>query len=74
MATAAGFEMGKAGVFVLEEREIKVLFQEFEAMRQWLKHVEAIHTLLWFLEVASDNGGPLVRLASQVHVCGRMRC
>ena len=56
-----------------EEGELKVLFQEFEEMRQWLKHVEAIHTLLWFIEVASDNGAPLVRLASQVHVCARMR-
>ena len=50
---------------------MQVLFQEFEEMRQWLKHVEAIHTLLWFIDVARDNGAPLVRLAAQVHVCRR---
>jgi hypothetical protein len=63
------FNMGKIGVFSLEESELETVFRSSHDLRTWARHVDAIEHLKWFVQEAVDSGSALVRLAARCPEC-----
>lgn len=66
-AEEAGKEMGKVGIFTLEEDELQEVFANSKNMRSWMHHVSEIERLQWFIAAAPNHGPSMIRLAAEKH-------
>jgi hypothetical protein len=66
-AEEAGKEMGKVGIFTLEEHELQEVFSNSKNMRSWVHHVNKIERLQWLITAAPNHGPSVIRLAAEKH-------
>jgi hypothetical protein len=66
-AEEAGKEMGKVGIFTLEEDELQEVFTNSKNMRSWVHHVNEIERLQWLITAAPNHGPSMIRLAAEKH-------